>query len=102
MQNRKKPKNKTPLTESTCTPVLSANTSVEEYTPSSNADKYNVKTPTYSYRIISHANDYVKLQEEITKLLNEGWLLAGGLCTAIHADQYHGTTVFSQAVYKLS
>lgn len=73
----------------------------EEYTPSANADKYNVETPQHSYRILSYTNDYYRLQEDVTKLLNQGWSLAGGVSVAIHANQYAGTTVFSQAVYKL-
>lgn len=75
---------------------------VEEYKPSANADKYTVEVPKYSYRVLTYNNDYIKLQEDVTKLLNEGWSLAGGVSVSIHANQYSGTTVFSQAVYRLA
>lgn len=74
----------------------------EEYTPSTNADKYTVPTPKYSYRVVSYNNDYIRLQEDVTRLMNEGWSLAGGVSVSIHANQYNGNAVFSQAVYRLS
>ena len=73
-----------------------------DYQPSKNASAYNnlPPVPQWNYRIISFKNDYIKLQEDITKMLNTGWKLAGGVSTTMYADQYSVTTVFSQAVYK--
>lgn len=97
MTTRKKNNNRP---QSTFTPQVSG--VVEEYKPSTNADKYTVEVPKYSYKILTYNNDYIKLQEDVTRLLNEGWSLAGGVSVSIHANQYSGTTVFSQAVYRLS
>lgn len=82
--------------------IITPTSGVEEYNPSENADKYAVEVPRYSYRILTHNNDYIRLQEDVTKLLNDGWSLAGGVSVSIHANQYSGNTVFSQAVYRLS
>jgi hypothetical protein len=86
--------------QNTAQPVLSAE--VEEYRPSDNASKYNVPDPKYCYKIIASRNDYISLQEDVTKLLNDGWHLAGGVSTCIHADAYSSVTLYTQAVYKLS
>jgi hypothetical protein len=82
--------------------IVNSTSGVEEYKPSNNADKYTIEAPKYSYRVLSYSNDYIKLQEEVTKLLNDGWTLAGGVSVSIHANQYSGTTVFSQSVYRLA
>lgn len=72
-----------------------------EYVPSVNAEKYpEIKTPSYSYKILAFKNDYIRLQEEVTKHLNTGWNLAGGIATTLHADNYATVTIFAQAVYK--
>ena len=84
----------------TTQPTLSAE--IEEYRPSDNASKYNIPDPCYCYKIIASKNDYIALQEDVTKYLNEGWSLAGGVSTCIHADAYSSVTLFTQAVYKLS
>ena len=75
---------------------------VEEYTPSENADKYpeNIKTGTFKYKILTYRNDYIRLQEEITDHLNDGWELVGGVSTAFHADAYSTLNMFSQAIVK--
>jgi hypothetical protein len=73
---------------------------VEEYKPSDNIDKYpELQKPLYSYKILVYKNDWVRLQEEVTKYLNNGWQLAGGLCTTMSVSPYESVTVFSQAVY---
>ena len=82
-------------------PVQSAEPATE-YQPSAQAEKYNIPEPAYNYKILAFRNDYIKLQEEVTKHLNDGWQLAGGLATNVHSDQYAVTTVFAQAVYRLS
>lgn len=73
-----------------------------DYQPSMNESAYTnlPPPPQWNYRIISFKNDYIKLQEDITKMLNTGWQLAGGVSTTMYADQYSVNTVFSQAVYK--
>jgi hypothetical protein len=58
------------------------------------------KSPEYLYKIIASRGDYVKLQEEVTSHLNDGWLLAGGLSVAVQTDPYSASTIFTQAVYK--
>jgi hypothetical protein len=85
----------------TIKPTLSA-APAEEYRPSDNADKYNIPDPRYAYKILAFRNDYIALQEEVTRYLNDGWSLAGGVNTSIHADAYASVTLFAQAVYKIS
>ncbi len=84
----------------TTQPVLSAE--VEEYRPSDNASKYNIPDPKYCYKILASRNDYIALQEDVTRYLNDGWQLAGGISTCIHADSYSGVVFYTQAIYKLS
>lgn len=73
----------------------------EEYKPADSKEKYShIKTPEYLYKIIASRGDYVKLQEEVTSHLNDGWSLAGGLAVAVQTDHYSASTVFTQAVFK--
>lgn len=73
----------------------------EVYIPSQNADKYpDIKKPDYQYKILAYRNDYIKLQEEVTKLLNEGWQLVGGVSTSMNVSPYESVTIFSQALTK--
>ena len=84
-------------------PKVEVPATLEEYTPSLNQDNYpNIEVPSYSYKILAYKNDYIRLQDEVTKHLNEGWELAGGLSTTLHADSYSTVTIFGQAVYKKS
>lgn len=75
---------------------------VEEiYIPSQNIDKYpEIKTPDYQYKILAYRNDYIKLQEEVTKHLNEGWQLVGGVSTSMNVSPYESVTIFTQALTK--
>ena len=82
-------------------PALSA-APVEEYRPSEHADKYNVEVPKYSYKIVAARNDYIKLQEDVTKLLNDGWSLAGGVATSLQSDAYGVVSMYTQAMFRLS
>ena len=74
----------------------------EVYVPSQNAEKYPVeeKSGTFKYKILTYRNDYIRLQEEITDHLNDGWELVGGVSTAFHADSYSTLNMFSQAIVK--
>lgn len=93
MSSKKKQNNQKPVIEEV-PPII------EEYKPSDNIDKYpELQKPLYSYKILVYKNDWVKLQEEVTKYLNNGWKLAGGLCTTMSVSPYESVTVFSQAVY---
>lgn len=72
-----------------------------EYKPADSVEKYpHIKTPEYLYKIIATRGDYVKLQEEVTSHLNDGWSLAGGLSVAVQSDHYSALTLFTQAVFK--
>jgi hypothetical protein len=76
---------------------------VEEYAPSQNAEKYPKKEEpegTFKYKVLTYRNDHVRLQEEITQHLNDGWELVGGVSTAFHADSYSTLNMFSQAIVK--
>lgn len=74
----------------------------EEYRPSENLDKYpELQKPLYKYRILTVRNDWVKLQEDVTTMLNDGWQLAGGVSSSMITSPYETITVFSQAVYKI-
>lgn len=74
---------------------------VEEYKPSVNEHKYPVKDiPSYSYKILATQNDYIKLQEDVTKFLKEGWSLAGGVSVSLHVDGYGRNVIYSQAIFK--
>jgi hypothetical protein len=77
-------------------------TKVEEYKPSDNLEKYpDLQKPLYKYRILTVRNDWTRLQEDVTNLLNDGWQLAGGVSSSMYTTPYETTTVFSQAVYKI-
>jgi hypothetical protein len=74
---------------------------VETYKPSDNADKYPIKIQSeYTYKLLVWRNDYIALQEDVTKHMNDGWKLAGGVCTNIYSDGYSVTTVWCQAIHK--
>lgn len=73
----------------------------EIYQPSVNADKYPApKTPTIQYKILAFRNDYIKLQDEVVKHLNNGWQLAGGISSSMTVSPYESITIFTQAVVK--
>ena len=94
MSTKKKPSNQPKRLEE----VQSA----EEYRPSENLDKYpELQKPLYKYRILTVRNDWVKLQEDVTTILNDGWQLAGGVSSSMITSPYETITVFSQAVYKI-
>ena len=78
-----------------------AQTIAEEYIPSESIEKYpNVAEISYQYKILEFRNDYIKLQEEVTKHLNDGWKLAGGLATCMNVSPFETVTIFSQAITK--
>jgi len=73
----------------------------KEYKPAESSEKYpHIKPAEYSYKIIASRGDYIKLQEEVTTHLNDGWSLAGGIAVAVQTDHYSASTVFTQAVFK--
>lgn len=75
--------------------------SEEVYIPSENADKYPaIKNTEYQYKILASRNDYIKLQEDVTKHLNEGWELVGGVSTTMNVSPYESVTIFAQAIKK--
>jgi hypothetical protein len=75
--------------------------SEEVYIPSENADKYpDIKKVEYQYKILASRNDYIKLQEDVTKHLNEGWELVGGVSTTMNVSPYESVTIFAQAIKK--
>lgn len=95
MSTKKKPSNQSNTQSPIALPV-------EEYKPSDNLEKYpDLKKPLYKYRILTVKNDWVRLQEEVTTMLNDGWLLAGGVSSSMITSPYETITVFSQAVYKI-
>lgn len=73
----------------------------ETYIPSLNAEKYP-ETPSNSiqYKILAYKNDYVRLQDEVSKYLNDGWQLSGGVSTSMTVSQYESITIFAQAIIK--
>jgi hypothetical protein len=73
---------------------------VEEYRPSESRTVITSTVSQYSYKVLASRDDYVALQEEVTKYLNEGWELAGGLNTSVFANQYQSSVLYTQAVYK--
>ena len=84
-------------------PQTASSIPVEEYTPSQNAEKYPPKeepSGTFKYKVLTFRNDHIRLQEEITNHLNDGWELVGGVSTAFHADSYSTLNMFSQAIVK--
>jgi hypothetical protein len=73
----------------------------EVYVPSLNADKYPTpEVPKIQYKILAFKNDYVRLQDEVMKHLNEGWQLSGGISTSMTVSPYESVTVFAQAIVK--
>lgn len=75
---------------------------VEVYQPSQNSEKYPEKKETgkFKYKVLTYRNDHVRLQEEVSDHLNDGWELVGGISTAFHADAYSTLNMFSQALVK--
>lgn len=72
-----------------------------EYRPSENFEKYpDIKPVTYQYKILAYRNDYIKLQEEVTKHLNDGWELVGGVSASMNVSQFESITIFAQAISK--
>jgi hypothetical protein len=57
-------------------------------------------TTNIEYKILVIKNDYFKLQEEVSKHLNEGWELVGGISTSMTVSPYESVTVFAQSVVK--
>jgi hypothetical protein len=71
------------------------------YIPSVNAEKYPIKESSeIRYKVLAFKNDYIKLQEEVSKYLNEGWELAGGISTSTTVSPYESVTVFAQSIIK--
>jgi hypothetical protein len=85
-------------------PVVETSTDsiIEEvYVPSVNSDKYPVtEVPKVQYKILAFRNDYVKLQDEVVKYLNEGWELSGGVSVCMSTNPYETVTIFTQAIFK--
>ena len=99
MSTKKKPSNQPKRLEEV---QVTNSVLAEEYRPSENLDKYpELQKPLYKYRILTVRNDWVKLQEDVTTMLNDGWQLAGGVSSSMITSPYETITVFSQAVYKL-
>ena len=73
----------------------------EVYIPSVNAAKYpEPETHKLQYKILAFKNDYIRLQDEITNHLNDGWKLVGGVACSMNVSQYESVTVFAQAITK--
>jgi len=71
------------------------------YMPSLNSEKYpEPETNKIQYKILAFKNDYIKLQDEVSKHLNEGWQLVGGISTSMTVSPYESVTVFAQSVVK--
>jgi hypothetical protein len=56
--------------------------------------------PKFEYKILAFRNDYVYLQNEVSKHLNDGWELVGGLSTSMNVSPYESVTIFSQALIR--
>jgi len=52
------------------------------------------------YKILAFRNDYIKLQEQVSDYLNQGWKLVGGVSVSMNVSQYESVTIFSQAIIK--
>jgi hypothetical protein len=107
MSSKKKPTNNhhrpNNLPPQQSTSVVSNPTIVEEYKPSGDnpiVPLVEQKRSSPNYKILAFRNDYERLENEVKKYLNDGWELAGGLTTALHADNYATVTIFAQAVFK--
>ena len=78
----------------------------EEYKPSENADKYPesqellTAKASIRYKLVFSKNDYVKFQEDVSKHLNEGWNLAGGVCVALNTTSYGVEVIYTQAIVR--
>jgi hypothetical protein len=84
-------------------PVVPPPPVVEEYKPSGDnpiVPLVERKKINPNYKILAFRNDYESLEDEVRKYLNDGWELAGGLATSLHADNYATVTIFAQAVFK--
>jgi hypothetical protein len=82
-------------------PILPVVKQEEVYIPSVNAEKYpEPPAPKNQYKILAYRNDYVRLQDEVVKHLNDGWKLCGGVSTSMNVSPYESVTIFAQAVFK--
>lgn len=106
MSSKKKPNNnhhRPNVPQQQSTPVAPSSPIVEEYKPSGDnpiVPLVEAKKSTPNYKILAFRNDYERLENEVKKYLNDGWELAGGLTTSLHADNYATVTIFAQAVFK--
>jgi hypothetical protein len=107
-KKQNKPKEQQPTQEIKKVDVAPKETPLvtEEYKPSQNADKYPeskellTAKASIRYKLIFSKNDYVRFQEDVSKHLNEGWNLAGGVCVALNQNSHGVEVVYSQAVVK--
>jgi hypothetical protein len=82
-------------------PVVTIPVKEEVYVPSKNAEKYPEQEKLkIQYKILAYKNDYIRLQDDVSKHLNEGWKLVGGVSASMNVSQYESVTVFSQAIIK--
>lgn len=75
-------------------------TQIEEYRPSESRTIITSTVSQYSYKVLVSRDDHLSLQEEVTKYLNDGWELAGGLNTSVFANQFQSSVLYTQAVFK--
>lgn len=52
------------------------------------------------YKIVSEKNGNTNMQREIEQLLEEGWVLQGGVATSMYSSPYETVTLFSQSLTK--
>ena len=107
MSSKKKPTNNhhkpNNIPQQQTNPVISNPQIVEEYKPSGDnpiVPSVEQKKTSPNYKILAFRNDYERLENEVKKYLSDGWELAGGLTTSLHADNYATVTIFAQAVFK--
>jgi len=58
------------------------------------------KIISQKYIMVSIRGDAQLFQNEVTKFLNDGWRLAGGIATSMYMDGYTATPIWSQALTK--
>ena len=58
------------------------------------------KNISQKYIIVSIRGDVQLFQNEVTKFINDGWKLAGGIATSMYMDGYTAIPIWTQALTK--
>ena len=82
------------------TPTRELAIQVKEEVITSTEQVVSSQSSVIQYKVLAYKNDLFKLEEDVTKHLNEGWDLVGGVSVSMTVSPYESVTVFAQSVVK--